>query len=327
MNKFKQVALIITIMLMLKMNFTFGNYALECLQNQQQSILDVQVNYATDASAEKLVDSTPDLALDYVNENAMQVDPQDALDMFSTVMCKSVGWADTLGNRTAIHNDYIKSFVVCGYDSIYLGEPTVINKEGTEDIVFQPRKPYTYKVVQDTGSTRYYAINMGYTRTKYLQLSADGAALTYGSVNNLIEEGISESKQRQIISQVTSDVLMKSIFSQVGGKYNSTVYIPSEATYITQTNAVEGVTVMAYVSNPFGIIDSADPKTWVLGIGGTKLVREAFVGGYKDAAGKKLYCFLNSLPEGMTYSDVEVTFENARKAALAGYNFDYSSIE
>lgn len=313
------------ILLIMIMSFTaFSDYQREAYISLEERHLDVAVNYCVDAAVEVMKEDSSDLGLDYQWFESVNADPSRALDMYKILMCKNLRYNVSEQNLKYIE-EVTPIFVVAVYDGYYLGrERPVTTKDidntanptkevGTQyGLVFNPKMPYTYS--KTIGNQKYmYALNLGLEDA--LRWYDDGS----GHYDRVYTDGLlSRNEQRKIISSTISDDLMVNLWDIRGGaNVNNTLLVPSDMTTWTNTNPISSTSVIAYVD---GIDLGANTRLSSFGIGGSRIVHEAFVVCYVKN-GKKLYTYVDNKPAGVPIIE---SFTNATRAAEAGYMFDMS---
>ena len=304
MDRFKSLALPISILVWILATLHFIQYMQDEYSEFERLKSDTIINYATDAAVDEMVDYSKDLQLDYGEWEYLSCDPEIALDTFVDYYLDSMGMLNTEANRAWVTATYCKCFIVATYNGYYVGQPTVINDSGARDIVFSLKKPYMYK-----NGDSYYALNL--TRQDARRLK-DGVLTTVDRPAEL-----SENDVRMIINSQISDTLTTVVGEQMGWHNTETLYLPANMSSISRTNPIDATTVLVYMSGmPAGFGRTVDS----FAIGGTRIEHQRFVGCYiKD--GVKMYQYVDKLNE--SYDLIE-TFESPLEAAKKGYEFDIS---
>ena len=326
MNKFKLLMLPLAGIMWFGTTLFFVNVSRDIYGEFQEEKLDAVVNYATDAAVDELVENTIDLNMDYTSYDETVVDPQIALDMFSTVYLKGMGLPCTDDNYANVETNYLKTFCVAAYDGFYIAEPResqVVKKGYTHDgyaSVFTMKHPYLYT----DSSGNMYALNLGFGKCMSLGVSGGSSVVAES------DSGLNKTEQLSIINDLVSDALMYSVYEQTNTNGYSTIYVPSGMTDIVRTNAVDRVTVMAYMSDiPLGFGTSYD----TFGIGGSRVERARPVVGYrKPGSDVKYYMYADKYYEIYgedSYGDLSSNetielFETPIDAASKGYHFDFA---
>ena len=277
----------------------FINYYRDNYQSLQELRIDAVVNYAVDAAVEEMVNNSANLEMDYADWAYLVIDPEVALDMFTTTFLMNYNMSPSEDNKAAVRTTYLPMFCVAAYDGYYMAEPTKFNSSGAHDAIFSVKQPYLYRE-----NDKVYALNLGLADCKEFN----------GTVLQKITPPISESTQLGVINSCVSDAIMSTVYENQEQFMLSTFYVPSEMTNIVRTNPIQNVTVMAYVSN----VDAGfGKKVDSFGIGGARVTHERFVGAY-ERDGQKFYTYMTNI----TNEDLITTFENPQLAAEAGYQFD-----
>ncbi|MBR6528791.1 MAG: hypothetical protein IKT62_02010 [Firmicutes bacterium] len=303
MDRFKVIAIPVALFIWIGTTLLFVRFMLSFNTEFEQYYLDVVSNYASDAAVMSVVSTTYDLEADYAGVVSVQIDPDEALNEFVRMMCESLGYSYSVENQVLIKSQYIKAFCVTSNDGFYLAEPTQINANGAIDLVFRPKRPYTY--THENG--RMYSLRLG---DSYVSMEYNG------KVQEVVSPLTTQETSRYInglISKVMTDAVAKA----TEGASSTFVYLPGELTEIVKTNPIKGVTVLAYVK---GVEMDATESYDSFAIGGSHVVfANQYVAYEKD--GKKLYTH-TKLYDGT--GTVKQTYATAELAAAAGYSYDLS---
>jgi hypothetical protein len=294
------------LMIMVGTTVLFINTSLYAYSEFEEEKLDLLVNYAADAAVDEMVYMSADLGMDYADFERVSIDPQVALDMFTTILMTGYDIPDTEENRGMVQTEYLPVFIVAGYDGFYTAQPLakVMGDSGVEyGSVFTIKQPYLYTA--DSGML--YGLNLGLEECRTL----NGAVVGYST------PPISKDEQLRIINSVISDTMMRTVYEQQTGNVRHTIYLPSEMTEVASTNAVKNVSVLAYVANiPLRVGKTIE----TFGIGGAKVDHQRYVVCYIKN-GEKMYCYADSTT--LDRSNIIEVLETPEKAAAKGYYFDY----
>lgn len=305
MSRFSSIVVPFILLIWVGSLVVFMRYSQTIIQKNEERKLEYAVNYATDAAVDAMVESTSDLGLDYTEYEKMNARPDVAMDMFLDIFCKNYGFALTESNYQFIKTNYLSAFAVAVYDGYYVAEPYQINASGARDFVFSMKQPYIY----DPGDGKVYALN----------LSKEDAKMYDGLAIRKVAAPITKAEQRRIINASVTDTFTETIWRTREGNISGVINIPSELTSITNTNPIESITVLAYVSN---VEVGFGEKTEVLGVGGARIAHADYCAAYvRD--GVRLYCYSEDAPTDVS---VIATYTSPQDAAEAGYYFDVSTL-
>lgn len=305
MSRFVSLAVPFVILIWVGSLVLFMKYSQTIIQQNEERRLEYAVNYAVDAAVDAMLEETSDLGLDYAEYEGMNARPDVAMQTFLDLFCKNYGFALTESNYQFIKTNYLGAFVVAVYDGYYVGEPYKINDAGAHDFIFSMKQPYLYSAADG----KIYALNLSHVDAKVY----DGLAIRKTVAD------ISVAEQKRIINAAVSDAMTDAVWRTREGNLSGIINIPSELTTITNTNPIESVTVMAYVSD---VDVGFGEKAEVLGVGGARVAHADYCSAYiKD--GVRMYSYAADTPEGVV---VIATYESPELAATAGYYFDISTL-
>lgn len=309
MNKFKAITIPVVLMVWLVVLYQFIQYSLDMSAYLNSMHLSVNVNYAVDAAVEDLVASSANLDSDYIEGGAITIEPQEALDTFCEILVRGMGWSPSAENIMLIKTEYIKAFLVAGYDGYYIAKSTRINDGGAYDLLFTPKMPYVrdgraynlgfdcydvYDAYSGTGATRYYTSDM--------------------------------LKAKTIVNTIITDEFNATVAEHADYEKGA-VYFPSALTELNEAiNPIENVSILVYVQ---GIgTDSVNVSPDVFTIGGSRVAKASYVVAY-ERDGQNWYAFANDFIEMKNHVAVNVhgMYESAVLAAEAGYSLDILSLD
>ena len=305
MSRFASLAAPFVILIWAGALVLFMKYSQTVVQQNEEKRLEYAVNYAVDAAVDAMLEGTSDLGLDYADYEGMNARPDVAMQAFLDLFCKNYGFALTESNYQFIKTNYLGACDVAVYDGYYVGEPYKINDAGAHDFIFSMKQPYLYAA--DDG--KIYALNLSHVDAKVY----DGLTI------RKVPATISETEQRRIINASVSDALTETVWRTREGNLTGVINIPSQLTTITNSNPIESVTVMAYVSD---VDVGFGEKAEVLGVGGARVAHADYCSAYiKD--GLRMYSYAADTPSGV---EVIGTYESPELAAKAGCYFDISTL-
>lgn len=281
-------------------------------------LLTLSIDYATDAAAAEMLESTAHLGQDYADSQdadigSFVVDPEVALETFENIMCLNYDFVMSDGARQEVGN-YIPIFCVAAYDGYYIYTPHE-DTDGSWYLQGSLKYPYAY-----TKDGAYYALNLG-TATAY--------RLKDGNLRkvNMEDVGISKTTILREINTNVSDYLMY-LFQEHTGRGNEFIYIPEGLGTIKEVNPIQGPTVLSFIDG--WDVTTLHPLS-AFSIGGARIEKTRAVVGYTvsvDGETRQLYSYADLLPETDEIKDaIEETFTSMEKAAEAGYYYDYKYMD
>lgn len=275
--------------------------------------LKLVANYASDSAIEEMLD-VADLGTDYVEWGKFNTDPEIALKDYIDTFLISYNLPLTPENREMVKINFLKVFVVAGYDGYYVYDHRSIDEGSLYEFVCSNKLPYLYKDMSKNDREVSYALTMG---TKCYRVT--------NATLNLVNSPLPKSQTLEVINSRISDDLINRIDRQYTGGWNRQVYLPNELTSISKVNPIAGPTVLALVDN----VDlSRGKKVNAFGIGGAMATVARPISAYerKGADGNwvKYYCYSDLLPEDISgdRSVIKEVFMRAEDAAKAGYHYD-----
>lgn len=267
----------------------------------QKLRLSIAIDRSTDAAAAEMI-ADGDLEMDYSEVRKMTVDPEEGFNTFTRMMLSNYGLAHTDVNTIHLQNSYIPVFLVTTYDGYYIYQCKKISGEGDYGMVSTPKLPYTY----DT-ETATYSLNFGYE--KALKFDKETAKVS------TVTSPLSEAETLRVINTQVSDHLMVLADEAYAQGFLNTIYIPSEMTTISSTNAITGPTVLALVD---GFNLTSLYKISDFSIGGTEVQEVRVIAGYirNDT---KYYAYADLIPSNVVVLEI---FTSPLEAAQSGYYHD-----
>ena len=162
--KWMTIALPFVLLFDVLLFINFYNWQQESIYEFEQSMLDVQVNYAIDGAMSELLENGTHIDVDYLYWGNVQLEPQVALDTYTAIMLRALGWADTEQNRQDFLATSVPFFIVAGYDGYYVYSkqkeviytPTMNPDEMVPNTVWlhrwTPKIPYTETVLYNSNA-------------------------------------------------------------------------------------------------------------------------------------------------------------------------------
>ena len=273
-------------------------------------VLEKQVNHASDAAVDELLDSA-NLEQDY-NSDAILVQPDIAVREFTTILAKSLGYGVTDKSLQEVQNNYIKALLVCGWDGVYAYYTQPVEEHG-DGFVSTPKLPYYYIDGEGSSTQKQYLLNLGMEKGYCDEISEDGEY----RLNNYDMIHLTEDVQRTAINNSVSEILQWSLVQSYGGSSRADFSIPAYASEISGAQPVDGVTVIGIVDDEsFGRVSN----TIAMGVGGSRIEETDPILGF-TVDGIKFYMKQSDLSESAyAGATIERTFDSVFEAAKAGYH-------
>ncbi len=284
----------------------------------EQLKLSYAIDYASDAGAMAMLETTR-LDMDYTNgKSTFTVDPQLALNAFLEVFCFNYDMMPTDRNKQLI-KDFIPVAAVATSDGYYLATHQLVRNgggnypdnpgrevnDGDWDLIFGMKLPYLYE-----GPDATYALNMGLKDS--LRMTADSLTKPKG-----LPPGLTELRARTLMNNLVSADMANSIneINEENVNWRNSFYIPSQLTTTTGVNPIEGPSFLVLVQ---GVNLTTSRPISGFSLSGTKIEEARMIAGYvRD--GIHYYAYADKVPEGSVVDDLFTTF---KEAAAAGYYID-----
>lgn len=311
----------------------------------EQRQLDIQVNYAIDAAAQEMLNNSTHVDTDYIDWGSITVEPELALDVFQTMMLKSMGWSVSDENKEAFMQDMCPFFIVAAYDGYYvysqvpyyIGIDTAdedkeyndLNGDGVvdkDDYIavsyphrWTPKIPYGEMV-----GNKYYFYNLGESHYGTLVNSASGKTVKYDNIIKVTTEDEVGSTARadfiinDRLTQACNEALVWGLADRGGSK--EVWYLPTTYTNWTSTNPIESPTLLSYVQSA-GITKYEKVS---FGIEGSRIDEAEFCILYKDTVtGELLYTYATNRDkvESLGFTVISIV-STCKEAAERGYHYD-----
>lgn len=330
--RFLTLALPIPILMMIIAFFNFYQYNQESVYICEERMMDIQVNYCTDAAVQQMIKETMDLGATYRNQNAVTVDPQIAYDTYVMMLCRNFGWSDTEQNRTEIASDSIPFFCVAGYDGYYMFErckdKEVIDAgDGTSYVQdapgfvlkSTPKLPYTY---EKNGTM--YALNLSWTTCTSVKSNPvySNSIKAQDVIDTNTPYPLSKADAQWIITQKLSEEMTYALQRGTEAKATTTIFIPNAQAKL-DVPSIEGPSVFTYLVSPSG---ASMFEHNLYGYAGTRIDENRRCVCYQ-VNGQKLYTYQENatndkvIKNGVSYS-IEYICDDRFEAAKRGYYFD-----
>ncbi len=305
MSRFGAITMTLALLMWAISLIMFINYSKTVQARFQEKRLEQAMNYATDAAVDIMIETSVDVGLDYADYERAYSKPDAALEGFLDLFCKNYGMSINEANLSLIKSEYLKMFCLAAFDGYYLAEPYVINDAGARDLIFSLKQPYIYTSPAGVG----YA----------LTIDNKDAKVVDGQLIKKVNSPLSDEEKRRVINALVSDAVTEAIQRAREGNLTNIVSLPTNLTDMRRTNPIDGITVLAYVSD---MDIGSNQKAEILGIGGARVSHAEYCACYMRN-GMKMYSYVESVPTGV---NVIATYEKAEEAAENGYYFDLTTV-
>jgi hypothetical protein len=293
------------------MNMLFSDYASDYHAKFEEKRLQIAVNYAVDAAAKRMRETSDDLGQDYNDLTKFNVDPTIALETFSAILAKNYDVPLNPENMQSVLLDYVPVFMVVTNDGYYVTSRHKVNDFGVENMIFSPKLPYSTTYTEVNGTTSIFSYNLSLTSA----IKVDST----GGVFKVDNPPLTTKEQSSLINNRISDVLNEHLIKSSNGDSRGMIYIPSEVTELGSTNTIRDTTVFAYIDN-FDLAGyGMDLQSF--GIGGANITPKKTVVGFTVGMVpdiQKYYVYSDELPAGATIVEL---FDSQEAAAQEGYYF------
>lgn len=300
----KLIYLVVSISVIFVISTTSLNYIAynkEVIEKIEEAVLDIQVDYATEATLQQLKEDTLNLGLEYTKQGVFTIDPVNALDEFSRIMVYAQDELPNSSNIEDFKNTKLKAFIVATYDGFYVNKPSRVNSFETIN-TFSMKKPYYYKYDENT----HLALNLN--MNEYIVFDDETNKITVEPATLLTEK-----EQRAIVNTVVSEEMQLAMLSSSYSK--NIFYLPGELTQISTTNPIESLTVLAYLGDYSGSLGS---RLESFSVGGAKAEARRPIGVYMRD-GVRVYNYVDKVP---TIYTIEEIYDTETEAAVEGYYVD-----
>lgn len=324
------------------MFMNFWQWHQQSMYEFEQRQMDLQVNYAVDASVHDMLMTGTHLGTDYATWGEMTIEPEVALDTYVRVLLRNIGWADTVENRNNVITTSIPFFCVAAYDGYYMycKQQDIYewrSIDGTKHVemnsypmVWTPKIPYseTVKSNIDPGDalsgqkTEVYLYNVGFKTYNYI---ADNRVVTIDlPIKNLTDNSPgTKTRAMSVINNALTDACNSALYLGLEGNVDKSWFLPASFSSWSNNNPVESPTVLTYMNRSDGMTQY---ETTTFGIGGAKITDADFCICYTDPSyGGKLYTWADNrelLASKYGVTKIEYIVSTAKEAAERGYFFD-----
>lgn len=342
--KFIPIAYPLVFLLDVFMFINFWNWQHQSVYEFEQRQMDLQVNYAVDASVHDMLYNGTHLNTDYADWGNMTTEPEVTLDTYVAVLLRNIGWSDTEQNRMDLIDGSIPFFCVATYDGYYMyckqqDHYSYHLLDGTEEeiwhypMIWTPKIPYSETIVinQMDGIFEYNLYNLGFETYTRVWREDDGSGSYNGNMHldmalPLAKSGGasgSVSMARSVINNTLTDACNSALYLGLENSIDKSWYLPATFSQWSNNNPVESPTVLTYLNRTDG---HTQYSIVTFGIGGAKITDAEFCICYTDPSyGGKLYTWSTNREELKTkygITNIEYVFSTAKEAAENGYFFD-----
>lgn len=329
--KFQAIAYPLVLLIDVIMFVSMYQWNKQSLEEFQQKQLDIQVNYATTAGVDLMLNETAHINTDYATWGEMDCDPYQGWNGFMACLIRSFGWADTPENREALEADYMRFMCVAVYDGYYMkqrsreldselvvgGSPVDIQ---TYPLIWTPKIPYAE--VANNGSSYYFrSYNLNYdSYYRDTVMKNTGNLIDHTRVvENKGGNYVTENHQRAVVTGALTEAINAAIFADMNGANSIEYYIPFEYSEFTHTNGIEGPSIITYITREGGTYKNG---VSTFAVGGSKIDDANWYICFNEG-GKKLYVHADNreLAE-LTYGhplQIDQIVPSMKQAALDGY--------
>lgn len=232
------VPMMIFIELVVMLNFV--EYNQQAIYEIEEELLDIQVNYAVDASVQAMLESTGDIDAGYTDWGRIKLDPQVAYDTYVAMLLRNFGWSDSAKNRADLEGFAIPYFCVATYDGYYLWKPVreVTTAGVSYPLKASPKMPYYWGTDGVGGSFDktddgfpYYCLNFSLDKADKIDRNGSSIVLQKNAPSP-----ITRQKTVEVINYTLADEITKAIYVRLDGHFNGRYSLPAklEATPTTE---------------------------------------------------------------------------------------------
>lgn len=319
---FNIFAVLILIMLLV----VYYNNAVVIEKEFQEIRLKAAVSYSAEAAFLSTIE-VEDIGIEYINLDAVVINPGDCLDVFESMMCLNYNMSPSEENKALIEEHIPVAVLACndGYYITTLAEIDTTPDNGVMGneygLRWSIKKPYTINR-DDT----LYAVNLRNESWVSVRENngnievKDGITRPFGATSQEYRNII----LREINSQITRDMLYQIDKTNINRKgWDYTFYLPPMQTS-TGINPIQKTSLLILLQ---GVNFASTHRIDVVNIAGLTTVRKKVVIAFIDPETNiKYYCYEGQLPETlMNY--VENYYNNVEEAAMAGYKPHYEYLQ
>lgn len=338
----------------------FYNWQQESIYEFEQRQLDIQVNYAVEAATQEMLSIGTHIDTDYADWGRATLEPQIALDTFTTVLMKNLGYSNTKENRDALILDHVPFFIVAGYDGYYVYGTVAetVTVDGVEQLAYPkrwtPKLPYAMKSVKTEGNINTVFFNLSnnnydaiWNGNYYEKINYDRDKDVYPNSYFGIDKGTNTSSpytpngtvdinsttgrvqswdlaNTQDRDRCVNDTLTyacnAALYAALEGNMEKEWFLPSTFSEWSQNRPVTSPSVLVYI-NRNNTSSVYDVSTF--GIGGAKIDEATFFICYKNEQGDKVYTYATNRAKVEARGlTVLYTATSMEDAAKNGYYYD-----
>ena len=339
--KFQAIAYPLVILVDVLMFVAMFKWNAESLQEFQEKQLDVQVNYATTAGVQLMLNDTSHIATDYADWGDMKSDPYMGYNGFMACLTRSFGFADTPENREAIESDYMKFLCIATFDGYYMKQRSNVDltlnplspsptEVKTMPLVWTPKIPYGETVQTAANQWTLRAYNLNYDSYYYDVIQLNGTTPVLLKHDTVYEnkptmpDYVNSAHQRAIVTTCLNKAINAAIFADMGGANSIEYFIPFEYSEFANSNGIEGPSIITYITKDAGVYKY---EVSTFSVGGSKIDDAEWYICYILNDGRKLYCNskFRTMAENKYNSQgfrIDHIFPSMEEAASSGFYYD-----
>lgn len=324
MKVWSSIANIIAIMLASFLIIAF--YQMDVIMAKQFDELRLRyaLNYASEAAFMSTLE-VYDVGIDYVDMEAVTINPSYCLDTFKSVMCLNYDMSLSEQNFAYIETFMPVAVLLCN-DGFYVSSIEEMDDlhdgvaGGNYGLSWNMKKPYNYLLKPDSpinAKNPLYSVTL--QSEKWTSVYAEGGQVRIG-----YGEEYPAGLNRQTILNVVSNKITDEIRVAINKRnainsnpWKTTFYLPSELT----ASGINNLNRPSLLIMLQGVDLGRGGRLDAVSLGGVKTEKKRIVVAFTQN-GIKYYCYEKQLPEDML-NNVEEFFDDVEEAARAGYNPHY----
>lgn len=289
---------------------------------------ELRLRYALDYATEAAFMSTLevyDIGIDYVDIDAVNINPSYCLDTFKSLLCLNYDMALSKENFSYIENFIPVAVLLCN-DGFYVAQLQEMddlkdgNIGGNYALHWKMKKPYTYikePELNISENNPLYSVNLH--SEKWTSVFEKGGSVRIG-YGETFPVGINRNKvTTSVTNKITEEirVAIEERNKMNSKEWDNTFYLPSELTASGVNNLDRPALLVMLQGVDFG----KGGEVNAISLGGVKTERKKVVVGFTEN-GQRYYCYERQLPEDML-ENVENFYDDVEEAAMEGYNPHY----
>ena len=282
------------------------------------------LNYASEAAFMSTLE-VYDVGIDYVDMEAVTINPSYCLDTFKSLMCLSYDMSLSEENFAYIETFMPVAVLLCN-DGFYVASIEEINDledgnhGGNYGLHWNMKKPYNYVVKPDkpiSATNPLYSITLHSEKWSSVYETNGQVRITYGEEYpaGLSKQTILNAVNNKITEEIRVAINKRNMVNS--NPWKTTFYLPSDLTASGINNLNRPSLLIMLQGADLGRGGKID----AVSVGGVKTERKRIVVGFTQN-GIKYYCYEKQLPESML-ENVEEFYDDVEDAARAGYKPHY----